>query len=452
VIAFVLAFAALSSSAPGDREFEFEHKKLPTGKSYYSRTFVARTPSISLAAPGFDSERVWSGYDDWEPAIAIDPSSSYVYQMTTRYNGPAACKGCPFPVLVFRSSADGGNTWSADKFLINTKHPQNDPMIAVADNGTVYVAWLDDFNPGVKFMKSANHGTSWSTPISFTGKGRKPQWSDRPVLAISHNGQDVYIAFNASDSYVVASHNGGQSFSSAVKTNSDTRYWFHSGGAVASNGTVYFSAADFSQNFTGDSNVNILRSTNGGSSWTTTHLDTSKEMPPCSWSPGCYLGFFGPSAALALDSTDKLVIAYNAGNVAGAPQHMYVRSSTDGVSWSQRIEVSNGSSSVNNAFPAIKSGNTPGDFRVLWQDDRNGSNTAWNTWYRRSTNGGNTWSTEIRLSDQGNGAPYKTAAGYLFPYGDYFELAVDTSGRNQIIWAEGDSYDGPGGTWFTRGQ
>jgi hypothetical protein len=89
---------------------------------------------------------------------------------------------------------------------------------------------------------------------------------------------------------------------------------------------------------------------------------------------------------------------------------------------------------------------------VTWQDDRNGAQAAFNTWYRRTTNGGGSWASAVRLSNAGSGAPYKAANGYAFPYGDYFEMAVDASGRNHVIWGEGASYAGPGGVWYTRGQ
>ena len=80
----------------GARLEQGETKKVWSGKSFLKETRVAKTPEISAAAaPGFDSERAWSGFDDWEPASAADPSSDYVYQMTTRYNGPKACNGCP---------------------------------------------------------------------------------------------------------------------------------------------------------------------------------------------------------------------------------------------------------------------------------------------------------------------------------------------------------------------
>ena len=413
---------------------------------------VAQTPSASQRNAEFDSERVWSAYNDWEPAVAADPSSSYVYQLTTRYDGPAPCGRCAGPWIVFRRSSDGGLTWQADQFLTPCRKSHNDPQIEVATDGAIYAAWLNDYVPGVKFIKSTDRGDTWSTPIALTARSKKPNWSDKPILAISPSGHDVYIAFNASDSWIAVSHDYGTTFGKPIQTSDDTRYWFHTGGAVAPNGAVYFAAVDYSQDYTGDSNVNVIQSTDGGATWTTTRIDTSKQMPGCSWSPGCYLGFFGPSAALAIDTAGKIMIAYNAGDVASAPQKMYVRTSTDGVHWSARWEVSNGSSAVNNAFPALASGPTAGDFRIAWQDDRNGSLTAWNTWYRRTTNGGRTWTAPVRVSDLGSGAPYKNSNGYAFPYGDYFEIAVDSTGTAHIIWGEGSSYTGPGGTWSTRGR
>jgi hypothetical protein len=429
-----------------------ETKKVWSGKSYKAQTEVVKAPSPSRAAAGWSSERVWSGEDDWEPAIAVDPSGTFVYQMTTRYSGPRPCSNCPLPAIVFRSSSDGGATWSADQFVAVTKKHQNDPMIEVATDGTVYAVFLDEYNPGIKFTKSTNRGTSWSTPFRLTGAGRKPNWSDRPVLTISADGRHIYIAFNASDSYVVASHDFGQTFAAAVKTNNDRRYWFHSGGAVAPDGSVYFAAVDYSQTYEGDSNINVLRSTNQGASWSTHRIDTSAEMPPCDWAPGCYFGFLGPSAALAVDSAGAVIVAYNAGINAGDAQKMWVRTSPNGVNWSARTEISTGGSSINNGFPAVATGANPGDFRLVWQDDRNGATTAWNTWYRRTSNGGSTWSTAVRLSDLASGAPYKTSQGYKFPYGDYLELAVDSNGKNHVIWGEGDSYTGPGGTWYTSGN
>ncbi|HKN46849.1 MAG TPA: sialidase family protein, partial [Candidatus Polarisedimenticolia bacterium] len=404
VIALALALggllAATGRSGPRAGQDPVPKPKKPgSGLSFFDQTTVS--PEAALAPSGFDNERVLSVYDDWEPAVATDPITSYVYQITTRYSGPAACKGCPFPVLIFRSSSDSGATWTA--------------------------------------------------PISFTGKGTKPTWSDKPWLAISKDGQNVYIAFNASDSYVVSSHDAGNTFSAPVKTNNDTEYWFANGGVVAADGTVYFSEADFSQTYAGPGHIDVLKSTNGGASFITTRVDTSQQVPGCPWAAGCTLGFLGSSVALAMDSAGTLMIAYNANDMASAPEQVYVRTSTDGVTWSARQLVSTGLSNVNSGFPALASGPTAGDFRLAFQDDRNGPTTAFNTWYRRTTNGGGTWTAALRLSNLSSGAPYKTAAGYAFPYGDYLEIAVDPFGTSQVAWGEGISYTGPGGTWFTKG-
>jgi hypothetical protein len=145
---WVALVAVIVVVCPGGRllaqsDGEHDKEKRPSGRSFTKETRIDAVTSSSLAAAGWDSERAWSGYDDWEPAIAADPSSSYVYQMATRYNGPTACKGCPFPIVVFRASSDGGATWGPDKPINISKNKQNDPEIEVASDGTIYVLWLD---------------------------------------------------------------------------------------------------------------------------------------------------------------------------------------------------------------------------------------------------------------------------------------------------------------------
>lgn len=73
-------------------------------------------------------------------------------------------------------------------------------------------------------------------------------------------------------------------------------------------------------------------------------------------------------------------------------------------------------------------------------------------WYRSTTNSGGTWGLTVRLSNLGSGAPYKTASGFAFPYGDYFSMTVNASGKAYVIWGEGPSYGGPGGTWSAAGS
>jgi hypothetical protein len=77
-------------------------------------------------------------------------------------------------------------------------------------------------------------------------------------------------------------------------------------------------------------------------------------------------------------------------------------------------------------------------------DNRTGQ---YNVWYRTSTDGGATWSQEVQVSQFASGFPYKTADGFMFPYGDYDAIAWDGA-HVHLAWGEGPSYAGPGNVWY----
>jgi hypothetical protein len=104
---------------------------------------------------------------------------------------------------------------------------------------------------------------------------------------------------------------------------------------------------------------------------------------------------------------------------------------------------------VEHAFPAIAAG-TAGDVRIAWMDTR--ISPYWNTFYRSSTNGGASWSGETRLSSFVAGYSYIVPAGFSFPFGDYFQLAIDDLGRTHAAWAEGLHWTTPGSIWYARGR
>lgn len=453
-LGLVVAGAGCRGVGTGGRERPMPtHTKARRGgspASWRATLEVAQHPQLSSISPGFDTERLWGDGDDWEPAVAVDPDGDVVYQMTTRYS-PGGGAGAPDPAMIFRRSVNGGRTWEADVFMDVVSGTQNDPILEAAEGGIVYAAWLHGYTPGVKIARSDDNGVNWSNPVTIVGPGAPPSWSDKPVVACSRDGQDVYVAFNASDSYVSASHDFGQTFAPPVRTNSDNRYWFHTSGAVGPGGEVYFGATDYSQNYHGNARVRLIQSADGGVSWTTSLVDVSAELPDCNWSPSCPFGFLGPSVGLAVDAAGVILVAYNAGNTPGQEQMIYARTSADGVNWSSRVALSTAGAGVDHAFGAVAAGSLPGDFRVVWQDDRNGTD-RWNTWFRRTRDSGVSWTDEVRLSDLGNGAPYKHPEGYLFPYGDYLELAVDEGGTTHAVWGEGTNWIGRGGTWYLRGK
>src|SRR5213593_3470215 len=117
--------------------------------------------------------------------------------------------------------------------------------------------------------------------------------------------------------------------------------------------------------------------------------------------------------------------------------------------WSPRVDVSKASSGVEHAFPAVTAG-PAGDVRIAWMDARN--SPLWNVYYRSSTNGGATWSGESKLSSYVAGYSYIQPNGFSFPFGDYFEMDIDSRGNTQVVWGEGLNYNTPGSIWYTSGR
>jgi hypothetical protein len=152
---------------------------------------------------------------------------------------------------------------------------------------------------------------------------------------------------------------------------------------------------------------------------------------------------------LGSDTGGTAYALWNANRTPRAPNRIYFARSTDGgASWSARSEVSSAPAGSPHAFPAVVGG-AAGDVRISWMDAR--ADGLWNTYLRRSTNGGASWSVEVDLSTYVPGYVYVQPDGFSFPFGDYYELDIDSSGGTHVVWGEGLNYDTPGQIWYARG-
>jgi hypothetical protein len=401
--------------------------------------------------------RAWAGQrlmhptaDDWEPALATDPREPWVYVAITRFGHPPCRQGnCPDPAIVVRTSPDGGRTFGPAVYVCECRRVQSqfDPLLEVVPaTGELYAVWMNDWN--IVFARSADHGQTWSAPVSVSGN---VAWGDKPAMAVSPDGRDVYVTFNGptgGDVWVAVSRDGGATWSQ-VRVTDGSRYYFAYQGAVAPDGRVTF--AQTSLTYTGPGaaaegpvQIHAITSDDGGLTWTDVVVDTVELGVPCT-SEWCYADYYDGHAAIAADRDGDLVIAYDGARTAGGPRRIWVRSSTDGgLTWSARTAIS--PRGVNAGFPAAVGA---GDDRVrLWfMDQRTG---RWNVWYRRSSDLGATWSDPVRISDATSGTAYKDADGFTEVYGDYGEIGITSTGRTVAVWGEGASYRGPGGAWFNR--
>jgi hypothetical protein len=154
------------------------------------------------------------------------------------------------------------------------------------------------------------------------------------------------------------------------------------------------------------------------------------------------------------DTSGNLYTLWNAGSSPRGPERIYFSKSTDGgATWSAKQDVSLAPAGAHHAFPAIAAA-ANGDVRIAWMDARNanGGMDRWNVYYRSSTNGGASWSSEVDISTSVSGFSYIFSDGFRFPFGDYFEMDIDEMGTAHAVWGEGFNYDSPGSIWYSRGR
>jgi hypothetical protein len=417
-------------------------------------SFGAAEPFLATPAPGWSGEQVIDAtVDDWEPAIAADPNDPFVYLLTTRYGTAKPCPGnCPTPFISLTISKDGGMTWGNPKPLCACKGGgQYDPIIEVVpDTGAVYALYMNGFN--VMFVRSTDHGRTWSDPVPTYGN---VSWNDKPVLAMSDDGKDVYASWNGptgGDPWLVQSHDRGRTWTQTKLVRSTT-YYFAFDADVAPDGTVYLAESEIDyasgSGQSGATNGTVVHhvflSRNQGRTWHDVVVDNVAVGLPCT-AAGCSSDFYIGHDALSVDDDGDIVVLYDGATRDQGPQRIFARSSSDaGRSWSARTAISRKGETA--TAPAVEMVGD-GDVRAFYYETANDVDVdAWNVWYRTSTDGGRTWEPAVKISDATEGAKYKHADGFEEVYGDYGEMAVTSAGAAIAAWGEGFSWIGPGGVW-----
>jgi BNR repeat-containing family member len=145
------------------------------GKSWTEPKNISRTPGEST-----------------EPAIAAGPDNSiHVVWCDTS-------KGETNKDIYYCSTTDAGKTWSNDAPAMlfdvsNTAGASSIPAIAVADDGSVHAAWVDnstgEIRPDIYYARKEN--AAWSKPIDVCSTARH---SAHPSIASVKN--NVYICWS----------------------------------------------------------------------------------------------------------------------------------------------------------------------------------------------------------------------------------------------------------------
>ena len=427
-------------------------------------TSAAAPPAASFTSP----ERLgFRAGDDWEPSIAAD-LHHHVYALWTHYVGfgggsagevDPSCPDCPSPHMVIQISDDDGATWGDPRALVPSEARQDDPQIVVdaGDGRTVYAAYMEGDKSSMFVARSDNFGDTFETVlVEDIERGLDK-------IALAARDDHVYLVYHSQQKiWASISDNGGRTWRverPVHNTNSKLGVSLPSGAAIAPDGTAYFAWNGVNRpgQAKGPKNLYVTKRAAGGDTWSTSIVDVSARPPLCDC-PGW--DYWGAQMAIGVDDDGVVYVLWNAAATTGAPSRMFFARSTDGAAtWSAPTGVSPAPAGANNVFPALVAAGD-GDVRIAWQDDRNGFDTGgddpearWNTYFRRSTDGGASWSPETQLSAFVSEYTYKFDPpddGYLQPYGDYFELDITGTGSTVAFWGEGNSYLGPGNVWFAR--
>ena len=476
VILFVLLALALTVSAVNawgnyqQGEFLKTLKgKAPNRKGEVKMEIINSSPirsvSVPLAGPGGFTPQTDVGFvmadpeldNEWEPAIASD-RFGHVYILYAQYSGVPGCPNCSNPTQILQVSNDRGQTWGSPTVIYPAGAAtggQWDSQIAVdpEDGRTVYVSFMQNNKSDIIVGKSIDNGVTWS----FVTSDATNAGTDKPILAV--RGQYVYVVYtHAQTTFAAYSHDGGQDFTEVKVSKGGKLGWaLAGGGTVTPNGDVFFSWAGYEGNGGASGNVNLYvsKSTNDGATWTSKVIDVSSSPPQC---PEFFCGwaYLGAQMVMTSDADGTLYLLWNAGSTATGPERIYFAKSTNGGNiWSTKVDVSTAPAGTHHAFPAIAAvGN--GDVRISWMDARahttESDKDRWNVYYRSSTNGGSTWSSEVDLSTFVTGFSYIFNEGFRFPFGDYYEIDVDDQGTNHVVFGEALNYDSPGSIWYVKGN
>jgi hypothetical protein len=444
-----------------------------------SALVVAGSLFISAASAGVTASVQRLGYcggDDWEPSVTAD-ALGHVYVLITHFAGNTACdpaSGLNDSRIMIQVSDDGGKTFGAPADVSSTpggiSYPkQADPSITVdPTTGVVYVAFLAyGFSGGhtdIYVAKSTDLGQTFSPGVQVNARGCK-NCDHEKVLA---NGNDVYVAYDQGQNHFVAvSKDGGSTFAQHL-VDSTYNVAFAEGGALDPHGNAWFAWADCeSSSCAGVPAVDFrVSETLAGTGATTFSpvIGQSPQGPACVYTK-CGFAYFSPQDAIAIDGAGTVYLAWQEGQVhtqRGSPPIINLSRcaanclTSSGWSLASRIDDKTASGCPGSAcyalFPNIAAGGA-GQVYATWIDDRYDSVDGvvdhidgWNLWYRASTNGGSSWTTAGQKISQFDPAQSQsTPNGFLFPYGDYTGIVLDSACATPaplIAWGEGHNWAG----------
>jgi hypothetical protein len=354
-------------------------------------------------------------------------------------------------------STDGGATWPTQLYMpgLPADIPtQSDPVVVARDDGRIYVVALGTDNGHGLFITWTDDGVNFVPSVPITHNETPGGLDDKEWLAIDNFPSSpyyhrMYVPWAQGSILFKYSTSGGQTWSSYTSiTPGGSEYPYP---VVTHNGDLFvFYMSPWG--FCADGSIWYVKSTNGGVSFGSPQqvVDTSQPCSPIHGFGGFdqWRFFSILSAVTNPNNNNELYVSWTDDNdiTYGPTDVYYVRSTDHGVTWTSRIRLSHDPTGTNTDHiqPVLFYGDN-GRLHALWMDRREDpQNQLFHTWYSSSTDMGNTWAPDSRVSevaqDMNIGLPLgsNNAAGDywgLWAIGDIVHAAWNDTRRNQQdIW------------------
>lgn len=351
----------------------------------------------------------WNAGGSWSPVIAVDSFDNlHVVWYDGTYGNSEIC---------YKKSTDGGTTWTTSQRLTWNSGLSLSPDLALDSADSLHLVW-EDGTPGnyeVYYMRSTDYGDTWTKAQRITWT---PGDSEGAAIAVDSSGKLHVAWFDDTpgnlEIYYKRSNDAGNSWEASQRLAWTLDRSVSPDIVFQSPGNLHVVWEDYTP---GNNEIYYKESTDLGASWAKTQRLT--------WTTG---GSYAP--LIILDSSDNLQLIWQDTTPSDSEVY-YKRSSDAGLSWTTARQITWASgATIPTGFAADSSGN----LHMAWT---NSSLEGYDIHYRKSTNGGNSWTAAQRLT---------------WTAGDSFDpwIAVDSSGFLHVVW---DDYThGPAEIYYLKGQ
>lgn len=352
-------------------------------------------------------------------------------------------------------SFDGGATWGGS---VNGAGGYNsgDPAAAIGLTGRQYVGFIDN-NSGQSVAWSDDDGATWTSVVAATQNGdlldKNHMWIDNsPISSYEGNIYVAYTDFGASGYpiEIARSTNDGLSYSTPIVISTAIYAGSHNQGVniqTGPNGEVYVAWAVYDGWPTDETAIGLAKSTDGGASFApaTRIISNIRGIRTTETSKNHRVNSF-PSMAVDIsggpNNGNIYIVWANIGvpgvNTGSDIDVYMIRSTNGGTSWSTPIRINQDPTGLSKEhyFPWITCDRISGELSVVFYDDRNVTSTQCEVFAASSSDAGNTWE-DFKVSDVAftPAAIPGLAGGYM---GDYLGIsAVDS--RVYPTWTDNRS-------------